>query len=116
MSVPTRLIFSRAEKLLRLDYEGEQSLEIPFELLRVESPSAEVQGHGGDKPPPVTGKAGVGVTSAEHVGQYAIRIVFDDGHESGYFTWEFLSDLGRNRDAIFAGYKARVAEFTGLQA
>ena len=110
MPVPIQLTFRRAEKLLRLDYENAETLEIPFELLRVESPSAEVQGHGGDKPPPVTGKAGVGVTAAEHVGQYAIRIIFDDGHESGYFTWDFLSELGRDTDARYAAYQARVAQ------
>ena len=52
------------------------------------------------------------MTAAEHVGQYAIRIIFDDGHESGYFTWDFLSELGRDTDARYAAYQARVAQFS----
>jgi DUF971 family protein len=93
---PTDLSFDRAGKLLRIGFDDEARFEIPFELLRVESPSAENKGHGGaSKPPPVTGKANVGVVRAEPVGRYAVRIVFDDGHDSGLYTWDLLYELGR---------------------
>ncbi len=75
---PKKLRFQKDAKQLVLEYEGGEPLAIPFELLRVESPSAEVQGHGGERPPPVRGKQDVGVVRAEPVGHYAIRIIFDD--------------------------------------
>lgn len=110
---PKKLRFQKEAKKLVLEYESGEPLAIPFELLRVESPSAEVQGHGGERPPPVRGKQDVGVVRAEPVGHYAIRIIFDDGHDSGLFTWEFLKELGENLDERMAEYRARVADFEG---
>ena len=113
MMPPKTLRFLGEEKCLRLEYVTGERFDIPYELLRVESPSAEVQGHGGHKPPPVTGKQDVGVVRAEPVGHYAVRIIFDDGHDSGLFTWEFLRELGGKLEERFASYRARVAEFQG---
>lgn len=113
MPHPTRLRFQSQSKNLAVEFDTGETFDIPFEILRVESPSAEVQGHGGQKPPPVTGKESVGVVRAEPVGRYAIRIVFDDGHNSGYFTWPKLYDLGKNLTETQAAYRARVAEFSG---
>lgn len=106
---PTDLNFDRAAKLLRIAFDDGAKLEIPFELLRVESPSAENKGHGAERPPPVTGKANVGVRSAEPVGRYAVRINFDDGHDTGLFSWDLLYELGRDKDAMFARYREAVA-------
>jgi DUF971 family protein len=107
---PIDLVFDRAAKLLRIAFDDGARYEIPFELLRVESPSAENKGHGGaSKPAPVAGKANVGVARAEAVGSYAVRIVFDDGHDTGLYSWDLLYELGRDRDAIFARYREAVA-------
>jgi DUF971 family protein len=93
---PTELEFDRAAKLLRLSFDEGSRFEIPFALLRVESPSAENKGHGGARPPaPVASKANVGVLGAEPVGRYAVRIRFDDGHDTGLYSWDLLYELGR---------------------
>ncbi len=103
---PTDLAFDRAAKLLRIAFDDGAKFEIPFELLRVESPSAENKGHGGaTKPPPVVGKANVDVRSADPVGRYAVRISFDDGHDTGLYSWDLLYELGRDRDKLFARYR-----------
>jgi DUF971 family protein len=108
---PTDLVFDSKAKLLRAAFDDGAAFEIPFELLRVESPSAENKGHGGaTKPPPVTGKANVGVTRAEPVGRYAVRIVFDDGHDTGLYSWDLLYDLGRDRDERMALYRETLAQ------
>lgn len=108
---PTDLVFDREAKLLRIAFDDGARFDIPFELLRVESPSAENKGHGGAAtPPPVTGKANVGVVSAEPVGRYAVRIVFDDGHDTGLYSWDLLYELGRDRDVSLARYRETLAQ------
>ena len=99
MPHPTKLGFRQAEKTLRVEFDTGEVFDISFETLRVESPSAEVQGHGGVKPPKPVGKENVGVVRAEPIGHYAVRIVFDDGHNSGYFTWPKLYELGQKAGA-----------------
>lgn len=89
---PKELVFRRAEKRLHVTFEDGGTVSIPFEKLRVESPSAEVQGHGAKRV--VTGKADVGVVDARPVGRYAVRIVFDDGHDTGIYSWDYLRTLG----------------------
>ncbi len=107
---PTDLVFDRAAKVLRISFDDSAKFEIPFELLRVESPSAENKGHGGaTTPAPVTGKANVGVVRAEPVGRYAVRIVFGDGHDTGLYAWDLLYELGRDRDARLALYRETLA-------
>lgn len=91
---PTDLTFDRAAKLLRISFDDGAKFEIPFELLRVESPSAENKGHGGAPLTPAKGKTSVGVVSAAPVGRYAVRIGFDDGHNTGLYSWDLLYDLG----------------------
>lgn len=107
---PTDLVFDREAKLLRISFDDGAAFEIPFELLRVESPSAENKGHGGEAPPPVTGKANVGVVRAEPVGRYAVRIVFDDGHDSGLYPWDLLYDLGRDKQKRLRVYRETLAQ------
>lgn len=89
---PKELVFRREAKMLHIDFEDGATVDIPFEKLRVESPSAEVQGHGNKRV--VTGKANVGVVDAKPVGRYAVRIIFDDGHDTGIFSWDYLRELG----------------------
>lgn len=91
---PVSLTFSRAERCLNIRFDDGKSFAIPFETLRVESPSAEVQGHGPGQKQAVTGKGQVDILEAEPVGRYAVRLIFDDGHDSGLFTWDYLYQLG----------------------
>ncbi len=102
---PTDLVFDREAKALMIAFDDGETFEVPFELLRVESPSAENKGHGGNVPPPVTGKANVNVMRAEPVGRYAVRIVFDDGHDTGLFSWDLLYDLGRDKEERLRVYR-----------
>ena len=95
MSWPTELRLNPDKNLLTVSFEGGARYALSAERLRVESPSAEVRGHGGaQKPPPVTGKANVKIARLEPVGNYAVRIVFDDGHDSGLYSWDYLQELG----------------------
>lgn len=105
---PTALTFRRNARVLAVTFDDGAAFSIPFELLRVESPSAEVQGHGADGKRLVPGKRGVGVTRAEPVGAYAVRIVFDDGHDTGLFTWPALRRFGEDGAAMMADYETRL--------
>ncbi len=105
---PNNLEFDRAARLLRIAFDDGEAFAIPFELLRVESPSAENKGHGGDQPPP-KGKANVGVIEAQPVGRYAVRIIFDDGHDTGLYPWDLLYKLGRDKDALMQRYRETLA-------
>ncbi len=107
---PQDLHFDRARRVLAVSYDDGATVEIPFELLRVESPSAEVQGHGAGGKRLVRGKADVNVRDAEPVGHYAVRIVFDDGHDSGLFTWDYLRRLGEESATRLAAYRAQLAK------
>lgn len=107
---PVEIRVKRAERVVEIDFDSGERYRLPAEYLRVESPSAEVQGHGAAKPPPVAGKRQVAVTEAEPVGNYAVRLIFDDGHATGLYSWELLHRLGRDQDALWAGYLKRLAE------
>ena len=106
---PTRLAFRRGEKTLHIAFEDGGSYAIPYELLRVESPSAEVQGHAPHQKQLVTGKQDVTVEEAEPVGRYAVRLKFSDGHASGIYSWDYLHTLGENADEMRAEYRDAVA-------
>lgn len=110
---PLDLEFAAGARTLTVTFEDGTRFAIPYELLRVESPSAEVQGHSAGQKRLVTGKAGVGVVRAEPVGRYAVRIVFDDGHDSGIFTWDWLHRLGAEQGSLLADYRTRVAAAGG---
>jgi DUF971 family protein len=105
---PVELRVKRAERMLEIDYDDGRSFRLPAELLRVESPSAEVQGHGGEKTV-VAGKSGVGLREAEPVGNYAVRLIFDDGHDTGIYTWSYLRELGQNQEQLFTAYLEALA-------
>jgi DUF971 family protein len=106
----TEIKLRRQSRLLEVRFQDGACYELPFEYLRVHSPSAEVQGHGAGESLLVVGKERVGVRAVEPVGQYAVRIVFDDGHDSGLYTWKYLHELGTQRPAKWAHYLARVAQ------
>ena len=91
---PADLLFRTEARALQVTFDDGAIVNIPYEKLRVESPSAEVQGHSPDQKRTVTGKQNVGVVEANPVGRYAVRIVFDDGHDTGIYTWEYLRKLG----------------------
>jgi DUF971 family protein len=94
--------------VLEVTFEDGSRFELPFEYLRVYSPSAEVKGHGPGQETLVLGKEAVGVSAIEPVGQYAVKLVFDDGHDTGLYTWKYLYELGRDRQEKWAHYQARV--------
>lgn len=101
---PTEIRVKREERLLEIDFDDGQSFSLPAELLRVESPSAEVQGHGPSQKKIVDQRRHVGIMKVEPVGRYAIRITFDDLHDSGIFSWDYLYHLGLNQEGIWQAY------------
>lgn len=103
---PTEIRLKKAEKRLEIDFDDGRKFSYPAELLRVESPSAEVQGHGPSQKQIVAGRQHVGILELEPIGHYAIRIVFDDLHDTGIFSWEYLYGLGANQDALWRAYLA----------
>ena len=106
---PSEIRVSTDKKTLSVIFEGGESITLSAELLRVESPSAEVQGHGvGQKTTPL-GKQDVRITGIEPVGNYAVRLTFDDGHNTGIFSWDILQDYGRRQDSLMADYRDRAA-------
>lgn len=108
--VPTEIRVRKAEKTLDVTFEDGRSFSLPAELLRVESPSADVQGHGAGQKTVVAGRRHVGIMGVEPVGNYAIRIRFDDLHDTGIFTWDTLYDYGVNQDALWQAYLRALAE------
>ncbi|MCP5327428.1 MAG: DUF971 domain-containing protein [Steroidobacteraceae bacterium] len=108
--IPTliQIKLRRQSRLLEVCFDDGSRAELPFEFLRVHSPSAEVKGHGPGQETLVVGKQNVGISRIEPVGQYAIRLVFDDGHDSGLYSWKYLYELGRDRDRLWARYLERL--------
>ena len=106
---PTEITLKTASRLLRVTFSDGSRFELPAEYLRVHSPSAEVQGHGPGQEVLVTGKQDLNINAVEPVGHYAVRLVFDDGHQTGLFTWPVLYTLGREQSARWAAYRERVA-------
>lgn len=100
--IPTSIQLHKASKTLTLKYGPGEEYDLPAEFLRVHSPSAEVQGHG--KPILQFGKLGVGLSKVEPAGQYALKLTFDDGHDSGLFTWEYLYQLAQRQTALWDDY------------
>jgi DUF971 family protein len=103
-SWPKEIRLKKAEKLLEIDFDDGRSFVYPAEFLRVESPSAEVQGHGPGQKQTVAGRRHVGILALEPVGHYAIRIKFDDLHDTGIFSWAYLYHLGENRQSLWLAY------------
>lgn len=106
MRIPTSIELHKASRTLVLGY-GDTRYSLPAEFLRVHSPSAEVQGHG--KPILQYGKARVALTGVEPAGNYALKLVFDDGHDSGLFTWNYLFELATRQDELWKDYLEQLA-------
>ncbi|WP_419912922.1 gamma-butyrobetaine hydroxylase-like domain-containing protein [Hoeflea sp.] len=107
---PTEMRVSRDRQTLTVAFGDTDSFALPAEALRVLSPSAEVQGHAPDQRVTVPGKRQVRITGMEPVGNYAVRIVFDDGHNTGLFTWKYLLSLGQDFERHWSGYLAELED------
>ena len=107
---PSEIRLKREEKVLEVDFENGVTVALPAELLRVESPSAEVQGHGPGQKTIIAGRRHVGIMGVEPVGNYAVRLKFDDMHDTGIFSWDTLFDMGARKDELWNGYLAALEE------
>jgi DUF971 family protein len=102
--MPTEITLHQKSKTLQIAFEDGANYQLPFEFLRVFSPSAEVRGHGPGEEVLQVGKKGVIVAEVEPVGSYALKLIFDDGHDSGLYSWEYLHELGKCQDAMWHDY------------
>ena len=107
---PTDIVLHSMSKTLEVSFDNGQSFRLPFELLRVLSPSAEVQGHGPGQEVLQTGKRNVGILSLEPVGNYGVQPSFSDGHNSGIFSWDYLHFLGVNQENLLTQYEQRLQQ------
>ena len=107
--IPTNIVVHQQSKVLALSYEDGKTYRLPFELLRVLSPSAEVQGHGPGQETLQTGKRDVLIANVEPVGHYALKPSFSDGHDSGLYSWEYLRFLGENQEELWKEYLDKLA-------
>ena len=108
--VPTEIRLKKDERLIEVDFADGQSFRFPAEFLRVESPSAEIQGHGPGRKTILAGRRHVGIMDIESVGNYAVRIRFDDLHDTGLYSWEYLYELGVIQDSLWTAYLAALEE------
>lgn len=106
--VPEDIVVHAASRVLELRYAGGRACRLPFEFLRVMSPSAEVRGHGPGQETLQVGKRDVDLTAIEPVGNYAIRPVFSDGHATGIYSWDYLQQLCEQQDALWREYLAKL--------
>ncbi|MGE6794083.1 DUF971 family protein [Pseudomonas guineae] len=107
MRIPTAIKLHKASKTLELHYGADEQYTLPAEFLRVHSPSAEVQGHG--HPILQTGKLNVGLSKIEPAGNYALKLSFDDGHDSGLFSWDYLEQLALRQAELWRDYLAQLS-------
>lgn len=112
-TIPTEIRFDSKARILHVTFDDGKSFNFTAEFLRVESPSAEVQGHSADQKQLVGGKRNVGIIGIDPVGNYAVRIRFDDLHDTGIYSWEYLYNMGEAQDAIWQAY-VKALEEAGL--
>lgn len=105
---PTEIRLASSRNVLHVTFDTGETVELGAELLRVESPSAEVQGHGADQKTTPTGKQAVTISRIEPVGNYAVRLVFSDGHDTGIYSWDLLYDYGQRQAELMADYITRL--------
>ena len=108
--VPTEVKLHQTSRVLELTFADGHAFRLPYEFLRVHSPSAEVRGHGPGQETLQVGKKDVAITDVEPVGHYAIRPTFSDGHDTGIYSWEYLHDLGLRHDELWRHYLERMTE------
>ena len=106
---PSELRLSKDKRTLSVAFQGGESFALPAEYLRVKSPSAEVQGHSPDERKTVPGKRNVMILEVNPVGNYAVRLVFDDMHSTGIYSWDYLAELGRKQRAYWQDYLDELA-------
>lgn len=109
MSWPTEIKLDKEKRTLSVSFDDGKTFALPAEMLRVLSPSAEVQGHSPSQRVTVPGKRNVRITRLTPVGNYAVRIAFDDGHDTGLYVWDYLRDLGENQEERFQSYLDELA-------
>lgn len=105
---PTEIRLRKTSRCLTVSFDDGNTFDLSFEYLRVHSPSAEVRGHGRGQEVLQTGKEHVAITKVEPIGHYAVRLIFDDGHNTGLYTWEYLHELGRDRERLWQRYLDRL--------
>lgn len=108
MTTPTEITLHQQSKVLEIAFSDGARYKLPFEFLRVFSPSAEVRGHGPGQETLQVGKRNVVLTDVEPAGNYALKLTFDDGHDSGLYTWEYLHELGQYQDAMWHDYLTKL--------
>jgi DUF971 family protein len=108
--LPTDIKVHQQSRIFEIAFADGSHFRIPFELMRVYSPSAEVQGHGPGQEVLQTGKRLVGITAVEPIGNYGIKPIFSDGHETGIFSWDYLYQLGSQQQELWQRYEARLAQ------
>jgi DUF971 family protein len=106
---PTEIKLHQASRVFEIAFANGRSFRLPYEFLRVHSPSAEVRGHGPGQETLQTGKRDVTITTVEPIGHYALRPTFSDGHDTGIYSWDYLYDLGERQDAMWQQYLERLA-------
>ena len=107
---PTEIKMNREERCLSISFDNGKTAVLSYEFLRVYSPSAEVRGHSPSQAVLQTGKANVMLTDIKTVGHYAVQLSFDDGHDSGLYTWEYLHEIAVQRDTLWQDYLAKLEE------
>lgn len=110
MSTPSAISYRKQSRVLEISYPDGASFELSCELLRVYSPSAEVRGHGPGQEVLQSGKKDVAISEIKPVGNYAVQLVFDDGHDTGIYSWDYLRELGEQREAMWQRYLERLDE------
>lgn len=113
--IPTNIVLHQQSKVLEVSFESGECFRLPYEFLRVYSPSAEVRGHGGDGAVLQTGKQNVTIVDVEPAGQYALKITYDDGHDSGLYSWEYLYRLGSKQEEMWQDYLQRLQQAGALR-
>jgi len=108
--IPTEITLHQSSRVLEVAFSDGRVFQLPCELLRVYSPSAEVRGHGPGQEVLQVGKRDVQITAIEPVGTYAVKLVFSDGHDTGLYSWDTLYELGRDREQLWQRYLRRLAE------
>jgi DUF971 family protein len=108
--LPTGIVLHQHSRRLEITFSDGAQFELPFEFLRVHSPSAEVRGHGPGQEVLQTGKRDIDIRTLEPVGNYALQPTFSDGHATGIYSWDYLYDLGARRDQLWSEYLERLAQ------
>ena len=107
---PSQILIRKKNRQLELLYSNQESFSLSFEYLRINSPSAEVRGHNSKEEKLQYGKKNVGISKVNRIGNYAIQLVFDDDHDSGIYSWEYLRYLGINKESLWSKYLKRLSE------